>query len=114
AKAIAYIDTVMEYLNPRINYCLSLTSTGLNTPEYVQNGLILAPNPMDQGTLISTIGKEEIRSVHVFDITGKCVIQQNGIGLASYRIDREGLDAGVYLVQVETALARYSQRLVIR
>lgn len=114
AKAIAYIDTVMEYLNPRINYCLNLTSTGLNTPEFVQNGLILAPNPMDQATLVRTLGNEEIRSLEIFDVTGKRVLQQNAIGLPTYRIERDGLDAGVYLIQVETALARYSQRLVIR
>lgn len=113
AKALAYIDTIMGYLNPRIAYCLNL-STGLNTLSERENGISLAPNPTQNNALISTNNNALIRSVAVFDITGKQVIFKDAIDQESFLVERGNLESGLYLVQVETDRGKSTSRLVIQ
>jgi len=113
AKALAYIDTVMGYLNPRIVYCLNLT-TGLNNPQVSDAGLSFEPNPANERTTIKTKNDELIRSVSVFDITGKKLFFKNQIDEKSLILERNNLDAGVYIVQVLMDRGLATSRIIFR
>lgn len=45
AKGLAYIDTVMNYLNPRIVYCLNL-ATGISSIDDAEQLIQVSPNPV--------------------------------------------------------------------
>lgn len=113
AKALAYIDTIMGYLNPRIVYCLNLT-TGLNTPESVNAGISFSPNPAEDQTLISTKNNELIRQVDVFDITGKMVQSLQAIDEKTYTLERKDLESGVYIVNVRLDKGTTTSRVIFR
>ena len=113
AKALAYTDTVMGYMNPRIVYCLNLT-TGLNDNLISESGISFLPNPACERTTISTNKKELIRSVSVFDVMGKQVYFQDQIDQASVVLDRNQLDAGVYLVRVYLDRGVATSRVIFR
>ncbi len=111
AKALAYLDTIMGYLNPRIVYCLGLTS-GINNPSLDNAGITFTPNPAYNHTLIRTEGNEIIRKVMVYDITGKMVFTSGDIDEKSYLLERRNLDAGMYLVNVQLGRGIATSRVV--
>lgn len=113
AKALAYIDTVMGYMNPRIVYCLNL-ATSLNENSISAAGISFLPNPANERTTISTAKNELIRAVSVFDITGKQVFYQNQIDQAAYVLERNKLEAGVYVVQVNLDRGVATSRVIFR
>ena len=113
AKALSYIDTIMGYLNPRIVYCLGL-STGLQEQQYAAAGINFMPNPAENRTTISTKNEELIRSITLFDLTGKIVLSEENIDNKSFTLERRGLDAGVYIVNVKTDIGTATSRLIFR
>ncbi|MBL7923938.1 MAG: T9SS type A sorting domain-containing protein, partial [Bacteroidia bacterium] len=113
AKALAYLDTVMGYLNPRIVYCLNL-STGLNNGQVNDAGLSFVPNPAEDRTVISTKNQDLIRSISVFDLTGKKVYYATGINEKSYTLNRQQLETGVYMIQVELDRGTATSRIIFR
>ncbi|MBK7963971.1 MAG: hypothetical protein IPK10_00725 [Bacteroidetes bacterium] len=92
AKALAYIDTVMGYMNPRIVYCLNL-STGLNENPISSAGISFLPNPANDRTTISTSKKELIRAITVFDVLGKQVYFQDQIDQVAVVLERNNLES---------------------
>jgi len=113
AKALAYLDTVMGYLNPRIVYCLNL-STGLNDVAVNNAGISFTPNPADNRTVINSKNDEIIRSVVVYDITGKMVHSSGPVDQKSYTLERKDLDAGLYIVNVQLDRGTATSRVVFR
>ncbi len=113
AKALAYLDTIMGYLNPRVVYCLNL-STGLNEQQLAEAGLSFVPNPANDRTVISTKTDAILREVNVMDVTGKTVALYTNIDEKSFTLERNGLDAGVYLIQVKTDIGSATSRLIFR
>lgn len=113
AKALAYIDTVMGYMNPRIVYCLNL-STGLNENPVSSAGISFLPNPANDRTTISTSKKEVIRAITVFDVLGKQVYFQDQIDQTSVVLERKNLESGVYIVKVNLDRGVATSRVIFR
>lgn len=113
AKALAYIDTVMGYMNPRIVYCLNL-ATGLNENPISSAGINFLPNPANDRTTISTSNKEVIRAISVFDVLGKQVYFQDQVDQASVVLERKNLESGVYVVKVNLDRGVATSRVIFR
>jgi len=113
AKALAYIDTVMGYLNPRMAYCLNLTS-GIQGTGVADAGLQFVPNPAHDKVAVSSSLNMIIRSVNVFDLTGKRVLTIEGNNQTSLTLERNGLDAGVYMIQVNTENGVRTGRIIFQ
>lgn len=111
AKALAYIDTIMGYLNPRIVYCFGL-NTGLNDAITLQNSLTIQPNPSENMAMIRTKNGELMEQVSLYDMSGKCVFTSNNILNTEYLLERKALDAGVYMIQIRTQKNILSSRIV--
>ena len=100
AKAVAYIDTIMGYLNPRVVYCLGLT-TGLNTVSNLTANVNIQPNPSADRTVISADKLAgDIRTIRVYDIIGNEVYSQEGINDDRFTLERNGLQSGLYIVKM--------------
>jgi hypothetical protein len=100
AKAMAYIDTVMGYLNPRIVYCLNLT-TGISTIEIAEQIISVTPNPVSDVFHINVSElRDEVMNIHIYDITGKIVKSIPASGQSLYTLSRTGMNSGTYIVKV--------------
>jgi hypothetical protein len=107
AKALAYIDTIMQYSNPRIVRCLNI-ATGINENLAKITGVKLMPNPADQLMQVVAENRTEmIRSIELVDITGRVVYADHEVNAFSYTVERSGMPSGVYLVK-----ARFDQGTV--
>lgn len=113
-KARAYLDTVMAYLNPRIVCALelgpcSLVSIPENDPIAV--GVELYPNPAnDQFTVISSAAA--VRNFEMFDINGR-LVRASSVNSDRLVIERQGLDAGVYFIQLQYAEGSVTRRVIL-
>ena len=116
--ALTYIDTIQKYINPRMVCALGLAecdlyeTVGFNTIS--KNALFTAfPNPSnDFVTIITNAGVQGIKSVRLFDITGREVRQITNINTTSIQVNRENLPSGIYLVQVSTTQGNSQLKLI--
>ncbi len=99
-KALAYIDTVMGYLNPRIVYCLNLP-TGIHENNLSGFGFEVFPNPASDAIQISSLSStDRIRSVNLTDLNGKIVSESDNLNSAKAEIGIKGISKGVYLLKI--------------
>ena len=112
AKALAYIDTIQNYANPRIVFCLGL-STGISENEAVAASLLAIPNPSSSDILIKLNQSTNIiMSVELFDVTGRIIRINNGINASQFRIERKNMEPGIYIARVRTEKGEASLRMI--
>lgn len=102
AKGRAYIDTIMGYLNPRINLALDLGSTclvtGVESPAGLEAAVELFPNPA-QNTFTVSSSAAAIRRYVVRDVEGR-LVRTSTVNSDRVTIAREQLKAGIYFVEL--------------
>ena len=114
AKALAYIDTIMDYTNPRIVACIPLI-TGINNDIVKSAGLQVMPVPADDHFMVKVLNQNSlIRSVSIMDIAGKEVRYYREIDALSLRVDRSGLPPGIYVIRVSFDEGSAAVRAVFR
>lgn len=100
AKAMAYIDTIMGYLNPRIVYCLNLP-TGISEIQAANTGISVLPTLVSKGqwiTISSTKGV--INRIEMCDATGKTVRLLENLNATTKQLDCTELSSGIYFVKI--------------
>lgn len=113
-KARAYLDTVMGYLNPRIVCALqlgpcSLVSIDENDP--IDAGVEVFPNPAnDRFTVVSRAAA--IRHYEMFDVNGR-LVRTATVNSDRVIVERQGLDAGVYFMQLHYPEGSVIRRVVM-
>ncbi len=113
-KGRAYIDTIMEYANPRIVCALDLGPCGLmgladNDP--VASGVSMAPNPAHE--LVRVVSsKETIRMAEVYDVNGRRVHAEN-VDNTSYLLHRNGLKPGAYFITLTFDKGTVTRKLML-
>lgn len=103
AKALAYIDTVMNYVNPRIVVSLGL-STGIQEID-ASIPVQVFPNPLSgQSTLFiqSDTQGNLIKTIEVLNVHGQVVNEINNINQQKAEMDRNHLANGIYFIKVYT------------
>jgi hypothetical protein len=114
AKAMAYIDTVMGYLNPRIVYCLNLP-LGVSENEALSQSVNVYPNPATSDIFIkSEVADDQIRFADIADITGKSIRKIENINASFYRVKRENISPGVYFVKVGFDKGTIIRKIVLK
>lgn len=113
AKALAYIDTIQNYLNPRIDACLSL-STGVKAID-ISRSIEVFPNP-SAGEFFVSLNElaGEVQSITLADVTGKTVLYRRGNMSVRERIETKELTPGVYVLTVSTNKGNAVKRVVIK
>ena len=112
AKALTYIDTIMNYLNPRISIALALP-TGVAQVEQRENILTAYPNPAhDRVRLNMPAGRME--SVVLYDVSGRRVYEQAGMRASEFILPLQGLSPGIYFIKAQTDRGEATLKLTIR
>lgn len=103
ASALIYWDTVMRFYAPRACFALGLQGcidqvlSGKEQP--VKNiDVLAAPNPASDMVRFTT--EEEILAIQVFDRTGRLVRNVSKVENNNYTLQRDGLNAGLYVVKL--------------
>jgi hypothetical protein len=99
AKAMAYIDTIMGYLNPRIVYCLNLP-TGMMENQAPDPAIRIFPSLLSKDEILTIESNHPIQRIEMSDATGKTVLLFQKLNRHAYQIQSKTLASGVYLVKV--------------
>lgn len=75
-----------------------------------ETSLNIFPNPASEYVKIET-GSNTNHEISLFDLSGRAVRLENGIG--TYQLDLNGLQSGIYFIQVKSDDQLYRQQLVI-
>lgn len=114
AKGRAYIDTIQGYLNPRIVCALQLgpcSLVGIDENSAVAQGVDVFPNPAtDRVTFTST--NSAILNYEVYDVNGR-LVRTAQVNNSTAVMDREGLKAGAYSVQLRLKEGNVVRKLMI-
>lgn len=108
SQSLAYIDTVMDFITPRLKTLMD--ATDLSVVEPVTVDFKLYPNPA--GDEVRVRSEEEIVSITIFDLTGKAVYSATPKN-NDFRIDVSEWTSGVYIVRVQGEINSGTERLTV-
>ncbi len=112
-----YIDTVFQYIYPRMLTVLKASGLPIGVEEVaLNNGNVkLYPNPAN-GTFTIQLNNVDavLESVTILDITGKAVLSKSLNSTNEEKVDINNLSAGMYLVKVKTDKGENIQKLSIK
>ena len=113
AKALAYIDTIQNYLNPRIARCLGLF-TGMSELDQERANIGLYPNPSNgQFTIdLSNVGNNP-KYIRIADLSGRVVSEVKVQEKTAYAFRGIDLSSGLYLVKIGFDGGEIAKKLVI-
>ncbi|MBP6334797.1 MAG: T9SS type A sorting domain-containing protein [Bacteroidia bacterium] len=114
ANGKAYIDTIMNYVNPRIAVSLNLV-TGVPTLAQIRNDIKVYPNPTsDFVHLDASASNAAVRSLHIYDISGRLVLSMEGIKDQKLMLDVQSLESGSYLIKIGFDAGELVEKISIR
>lgn len=114
AKALAYIDTIQKYFNPRIVYCLNLP-TSVGEISQSQAAVSIFPNPVTSEIKVNALTPGQlIESIEIADLSGKRVYMNSYQNASKVTIDRNGIASGIYFINVRSNLGSINQKLVFK
>lgn len=115
-RALQYIDTVQQYVNPRIVCALDLPEcdmVGIRNVEQTASAIEAYPNPARNEVNIRVKNPgASITAWTLIDPTGRVVATQQNIKEQQVLVSRKGLAAGLYLLKFETTNGSGSTRVV--
>ncbi|MFM8917809.1 MAG: T9SS type A sorting domain-containing protein, partial [Bacteroidota bacterium] len=113
-KALAYIDTVMNYLNPRIVYCLNLP-TGVSDVESASSLIRISPNPATDYVRVDLSSlNTDVKSIQLLDVSGRIVKEVAATEKRAYDLSRDNLSSGTYFVKVILTSGEVNKKLVLQ
>lgn len=105
SQSIAYIDTVMGFLVPRI--ATVLKADGLNvggtistTDLRVNSAVTVFPNPASDRLVVAVTGNKMVETVRISDLQGRVVYAAANIQNAQHTLALDGWAKGMYIVQI--------------
>ncbi len=126
AKARANIDKIIGFYAPRAYCQLKLGELdpngdpghcGLVSTENIEAAevaLSIAPNPADNEIVLTAQGDSPIRSVRIFDITGRSVREYHSIDNNNFKVNRGNMQPGAYIMMVGFDEGDVSQKLILK
>ncbi len=99
-----YIDTIMGYFAPRACVALGLNCDFNSSTKDLSDAKVnlkLSPNPATTDINISVSDETPVRSLAVYDISGRMVRNYNNINASIVTLKRETLQNGMYLVRMQ-------------
>ena len=110
ARAKAYIDTLQNFITPRIYRALVL-NVGIDENSALAAGVSISPNPITRYTEIASTSAI-IRNYVVYDNQGRMV--RNGtVNMGRFTFDREALSAGSYYMELFFDEGSLTRKLVL-
>ena len=111
STSIAWMDTVMSFIVPRIATVLQAEGVPAGIVETAQSFKVY-PNPASDLVAIKGTNGSMFTSVQAFDITGRVVYASDATG-NSLSIDVSNWNNGIYLVQIATENGVQVKRIIV-
>jgi len=89
-----------------------ITDATAGATPFSKAGITLYPNPANKEVFVSLKNTAQTATATLYDLNGKRLIQQH-LTLQDNRIDTSALQAGIYMLEVNTGESRMQQKLVI-
>lgn len=100
-KALAYIDTIQNYLAPRLALCLSLP-TGIENQNLINNLVSVYPNPASDLVTIKIQAGILVNRIVISDATGRTVYASEENATGNISVNTSKLSNGLYSIRLET------------
>lgn len=114
-KAVTYLDSVINYVAPRIVCALGLAACpSVGVEDKLSSGAVkVFPNPSSDYFMIrSEIAGNRIERIELTDLQGR-LIREEAVNGFDHRVERNGLTSGIYFVRVFTDEGWISKKLLI-
>jgi dienelactone hydrolase len=105
-----HLDTIHNYLNPRIYEVLFGGST-VDFNEIIEKSTQIYPNPAKDNLNIVSYAKL-INSVEVYNLSGQKVLSKK-VNATTTRLKTNNLSKGVYIVNVKTNVSSVKKKIII-
>jgi hypothetical protein len=113
ARALMYIDTVQNFMAPRIARVL-FPSTGITNTFATEGNVSVYPNPAADILNVRVEGLNGAAyAIEMLDATGRVVRNEQNLTAQSYVVNRNELSNGVYYVKVTSGLNRKVAKVVL-
>jgi hypothetical protein len=106
------IDTLMDYMTPRLILAMDLTLTGTNDGLKKDLNFVTFPNPA--GDFLRMKANEPFRAVELFDLSGRLVYQQQKVNHNDLRINTSALAPGLYTARVKFDRGVVTDKFVVK
>ena len=105
AKALRFIDTLINYVKPRACLALGLNCdlsryTGTTNLDPSAVGLNVVPNPAQDQIVVKTDAAFPIQSITILDLNGRVYNTISRINSNSVTINRDELKSGIYFLKI--------------
>ena len=114
AHALAYIDTIQGYMNPRVMRVLEIGDwEALSVNEVKKTNEIFSVYPNPANTAVTVLSKGgNVNNVIIYDVTGRVVYTQIA-NVTSLNVNISSLPKGVYIINVITENGENVEKLII-
>jgi len=115
-KALAYIDTMQEYLAPRIVQSLQLPGyIGIDEVHMFDRVAKMFPNPAtDVVTLELDDPSQKIQNLTIVDVAGRVVREMNNVNSYRVKINRGDLSQGLYFIKCQLEDKQINGKLIFQ
>ncbi len=93
-------DTVTPYVLPTYKYNTCTLSTVATQEVLSQNLVTIAPNPAYSSMRFETQGAEQIKSIDLYDLSGRLIQHNSKVDNFTFDMQRNGLPSGVYIAKI--------------
>jgi hypothetical protein len=117
AKAVVYIDSIMNFIIPRACVgldlpCASVVSSTEELLDPATTKLTISPNPaLDMVTFESEVSNP-IKAVEIYDLSGRMMLQKIGVNNNMLQVNRGTLPSGMYIAKVKFEAGILTQKIV--
>ncbi|MCB0766866.1 MAG: T9SS type A sorting domain-containing protein [Flavobacteriales bacterium] len=109
-RALAYIDTLQNFITPRMYRALEL-NVGIAENSAIANGVKVYPNPVARMTEISS-AEAIIRNYVLYDGQGR-IVRNDNVNRDRFTFDRSGLSAGSYYMELFFDEGSLTRKLIL-
>lgn len=109
-RALAYVDTLQNFITPRIYRALEL-NVGIAENSAIAAGVNVFPNPVSRFTEITST-RSNIRNYVVYDNQGR-MVRNDSVNNDRFTFDRTGLSAGSYFIELFFQEGSLTRKLIL-
>lgn len=110
ARALAYIDTLQQYITPRIYRQLQL-NVGIEETDPIAIGLNLYPNPATDNMQVNS-ENADVLAYEIYDMQGR-VLARERVNASQFQLYVGALDRGNYFVSLEFDKGRLVRTIAV-
>lgn len=112
AKAMAHIDTMMAYFNPRAYLALNLATDTKEILSAHSVEMTVGPNPVSTSTFIQTAADKPMKNLALYHLNGKLMRGIMNVNSNTFELHRGNLAPGIYVLQAEFEEGIVTKKLV--